>query len=137
MAVARVSVVSQPDGVTGGIIITGIIKTSGKGTGVIITIAVITLIIIAGRHPFAGDTTVETVVPSLLVRVIRVEAGRVFFKDIGSVTRGEMPTVAPSHKAHFVSRWLLRTDHGIHLVEAGGLQRRWPLVPGLIMRVTS
>jgi hypothetical protein len=100
--VARVPIVSQPEGITGGIIITGIIKSCVKGIGVIITITVITLVIIAGRYPFSRDATVEAIVPSLLVHVIRVEALCVFFKKIGSVARGKMPTVAPRHKTHLV-----------------------------------
>ncbi len=127
VAVVGVSIVPQPDGVTGGIIITGII------------IAVIAwIIIITGSHWCLGGAPVETVAPSLLVRIVLIEAGRVFFKDIGSVACRKMPAVATPHKAHLVGRRLLHADHGIHLLYAGGLQRRWPLIiPGLVMCVTS
>ena len=71
VAVVGVSIVPQPDGVTGGIIITGII------------IAVIAwVIIITGSHWGLGGAPVETVAPSLLVHVVRVEAVRIFFIEI-------------------------------------------------------
>jgi len=135
--VAGISIVPQPEGVAGGITITGIIKprvvgTGVIGTGVIIIVTVIALIIIAGRHSSTGDAPVEAVVPSLLVRIVRFEAGRVFFKEKGGVSRGEVAAVATFHKPHLVGRRLLRADHSIHLLYAGGLQRSWPLIPGLI-----
>jgi hypothetical protein len=137
VAVAGISIVPQPEGVTGGITITGIIKPRiiGTGiiwTGVIIIVTVIALIIIIDCHSSAGDAPVESIVPSLLVRIVRFESGRVFFKDKGSVACREAPAVATLHKAHLVGRRLLCANHGIHLCHAGGLQRRWPLIPGLI-----
>jgi hypothetical protein len=120
---AGVSIVPQPEGVTGGIIITGIIKSRVKGTGIIIAV-IAWVIIITGSHWGLGGAPVETVAPSLLVHVVRIEAGRVFFKDIGSVACRKMPAVATPHKAHLVGRRLLHADHGIHLLYAGGLQRR-------------
>jgi hypothetical protein len=130
--VAGISIVPQPEGVTGSITITWIIKPRVVGTGVIIIVTVIALIIIAGRHSSTGDAPVEAVVPSLLVLIVRFEAGRVFFKEKGGVSCGEIPAVATFHKPHLVGRRVLRTDHGIHLLYAGGLQRSWPLIPGLI-----
>ncbi len=81
VAVVGVSIVPQPDGVTGGIIITGIIKSRVKGTGIIIAV-IAWVIIITGSHWGLGGAPVETVAPSLLVHVVRVEAVRVFFKEI-------------------------------------------------------
>ena len=140
VTVARISIVSQPERIAGGIIITGIIKPRVIGTGVIIIITVIAPFIIIDRYSSAGDTPVESVVPSLLVRIVRVEAGRVFFKNIRSVACRKVPAIAPPHKAHLVGRRLLRADHGIHLLYAGGLQRLRPLISGrliptMIMRV--
>jgi hypothetical protein len=142
LAVAGIPIVPQPEGVTGSITITGIIKpgvvgTGVIGTGVIIIVTVIALIIIIGCHSSAGDAPVESIVPSLLVRIVRFESGHVFFKEKGGVSCGEAPAVAPPHKAHLVGRWLLCANHGIHLLYTGGLQRRWSLIPGLVMGVTS
>jgi hypothetical protein len=137
VAVAGISIVPQPEGVTGGITITGIIKPRiiGTGiiwTGVIIIVTVIALIIIIDCHSSAGDAPVESIVPSLLVRIVRFEPGHVFFKDKGGVSCGEVSAIAASHKTHLVGCRLLYADHGIHLLYAGGLQRRRPLIPGLV-----
>ncbi len=81
VAVVGVSIVPQPDGVTGGIIIAGIIKSRVKGTGVIIAV-IVRVIIITSSRSFTGNAPFETVAPSLMVHVVRVEAARVFFKEI-------------------------------------------------------
>ena len=133
VAVAGISIVPQPEGVTGGITITGIIKPRVIGIGVIIIVTVIAPIIIVDGHSSAGDAPVEPVVPSLLVCIVRIEAGRVFFKDKGSFSCGEVPAIATPHKAHLVGRRLLHADHGVHLLYAGGLQRSWPLIPRLLI----
>jgi hypothetical protein len=142
MAVAGISIIPQPERITGGIIIAGIIQTRGKGTGIIIIITVIALIIITGRHSIAGGAPIEPVIPALLVRIVGFDASRIFFKEVGSVACGKMPTVATLHKAHLITCWLLCAGHGVHLVYRGCLQRRRPLISGrlippLIMRVAS
>ena len=132
VAVVGVSIVPQPDGVTGGIIITGIIKSRVKGTGIIIAVIAL-VIIITGSHWGLGGAPVETVAPSLLVHVVRVEAVRIFFIEIRTIACGKAPAVATFHKPHPVGCRLLRSDHGIHLRHAGGQQRRRPLMTWSVM----
>jgi hypothetical protein len=135
--VAGVSVVPEPEGITGGIVITGIIKTRVKGSGIIIIVTVISWVIIIRRCSFTREAPVEAIVPSLLIHIVRVEAVRVFLKEKRIVACGKAPTVATLHKAHFVGCRLLYANHGIHLRHAGGLQRRRTLISGLVMRVTT
>jgi hypothetical protein len=141
VTVARIAVVSQPKGVTGSVIITGIIKPRVKRTGIIIIVAIISLIITISRYPFPGDTSVEAVIPSLLVFIIGFEAGRIFFKEVGIIACGKTTAITTLHKTHLVGGGLLYADHGVRLIYSGGLQRRWPLISGLIptliMGITS
>jgi hypothetical protein len=136
VGISGVSIVPQPDRVTGSIVIAGIIKPCIIAIRVIITVIAL-VIITTGSHSFSGDAPIKSVVPSLLVYVIRVEALRVFFKEKGTVACGKAPAVTTLHKAHLVGRRLLHADHGIHLRHAGGQQRRRTLIPGLVMGVTS
>jgi hypothetical protein len=86
MAVTGISIIPQPERITGGIIITGIIQTRGKGTRIIIIITVIALIIITGRYSIAGGAPIEPVIPALLVRIVGFDASRILFKKVGTVT---------------------------------------------------
>jgi hypothetical protein len=137
---AGVSIVTtRPDRKTGSVIIAGIIKPVRKSTRGIITITALVICIGYGGGSFAGNAPVESVVPSLLVHIVRVESVGIFFKEIRIITCGKTAAIATFHKTHLVARRLLHTDHGIHLRHAGRQhgRRTLSLVPALIMGITS
>jgi len=136
VTVAGISIVSRPDGKAGRVVMAGVIEPCVIRIRVIIAVTGLVVGITVGGA-FARDTAVESVVPSLLVHIVRVETVGVFFKEIRVVASRKAPTVAPLHKPHLVGCWLLYTDHGIHLRHTGGQQRRRTLIPALVMGVTS